>query len=84
MPHEVVYSPSAQPVVYEQICSIAFINGYITVMSKEPPHIKALRLTHLQEHIENGVHYRWPAVRAYHVAWIQHIEQGRVAWGDEK
>ena len=83
-PHEVVYSPSAQPVAYEQISSRAFVNGYITIMSKELPHIKALLLTHLQELMEEGEYYGWLAVRAYHAAWLHHIEQGRTAWGDDE
>ena len=82
--HEVVYYPSAQPVVYEQIFSMAFVNGYIIIISKDLPHTKAFMLTYLQELKEDGDHYRWPAVRAYHAAWLQHIEQGRTAWGDDE
>ena len=33
---------------------MAFVNGYIIVMSKELPHIKALMLTHLLELMEDG------------------------------
>ena len=48
--------PSAQPVVYEQISSMACVDGYITVMSKELPHMKVLMLSHLQELMEDGEH----------------------------
>ena len=75
-PHEVIYSPSAKPAIYDQLCSMAFVDGYITVMSREPPHIKVLMLSHLQELMEDGEHYGWPVVRAYHATWL-HVEQGR-------
>ena len=62
---------------------MAFVDGYITAMSRESLPIKQLMLSHLQELMEDVEHYGWPAVTAYHAAWVQHIEQGRVAWGDE-
>ena len=39
-------------------------------------------LKHLQELMEDAEHYGWPILRAYHAAWLQHIEQGRAVWGD--
>ena len=62
---------------------MAFIDGYITVMLKGLSYIKALMLSHLQELMEDGKRYGWPAVRAYHATWLQHIEQDQVAWEDE-
>ena len=82
-PHEVFYSPSAQPAIYDQLSSMAFVDRYITVMSIESPHIKVLMLNHLQELREEGEHYGWPVVSVYHAAWLQHVEQGWEAWGDE-
>ena len=39
LPHEVVYSPTAQPVVYQHISTMAFVDSFITVMSQESsPH----------------------------------------------
>ena len=81
-PHKVVYCDNAQPVVYEHISTMAFCDGYITVISKESSHIKALMLSHLQELMEDGECYWWPAVKTYHAAWLQHIKQGWAAWGD--
>ena len=83
-PHEVVYAPNAQTIVYEHISTMAFVDSYITVMAKESHNIKTLMLCHLQELMEDGECYGWPAVRAYHAAWLQHIEQGQMAWGDEE
>ena len=39
-------------------------------------------LEDLQELKEDGEHYGWLVVRAYHADWLQNIEQGRAAWGD--
>ena len=63
---------------------MAFIDGYITVMNRESLPIKTLMLAHLQELMEDGERYGWQAVRAYHAAWLQYMEQGRVACGDEE
>ena len=73
-PHKVIYSPSAQPATYEHLSPMAFVDGFVMVRLREPPH--------LQELMEDRDHYGWPVVRAYHAAWLQHIEQGWAAWGD--
>ena len=78
-PHEVIYSPSAQQAIYEQLSSMAFVNSYLTVMFREHPYIKALMLNHLQELMEDGEHYGWPVFRCIMLPG----EQGRVAWRDE-
>ena len=70
-PHEFMYTPTAQPVAYKNISSMAFVDGYIIVMTREPLLIKKLMLAHLQELMEDGECYRWPAVRAYHAPWLQ-------------
>ena len=75
-PYEVIYSPSAQLAIYDQLSSMAFVDGCITVMSTESPHIKVIMLTHLQELMEDWEHYGWLAVRAYHATWLHHMEQG--------
>ena len=40
-------------------------------------------MSHLQELFEDVEVYRWKAVREYHAAWLQLLEQGRATWGDE-
>ena len=42
-------------VVYEQLSNMAFVDGYLTVMSREPPHVKDLILHHLQELMKDCV-----------------------------
>ena len=53
-PHKVIYSTSAQPATYEQLSTMALVNGYLTVRLREPPHIQVLMLEHLQELMEDG------------------------------
>ena len=55
--HKVLYKCSGEPAVYKELGSMAFINGYITVMAKEPEHIKSRMLLHLQELMEDGEAY---------------------------
>ena len=74
VPQGPLHPHSAQPIVYEHISSMVFVDGYITVMGKESPRNRAIMLTHLQELMEDGEKYGWPAARAYHAAWLQHIE----------
>ena len=53
-PHKVLYTPISQPIVYKNIPSVAFVDGYITVMGQEPSRIRSIMLTHLQELMEDG------------------------------
>ena len=69
--------------MHEDLSSLAFVNGYLSVMALESQNIKARMLTHLQEIMEDGEAYGWPVVQYYHAAWLQHMEQGRVSWEDE-
>ena len=39
--------------------------------------------THLEELVEDGEIFRWLVVRAYHAAWLQHLELGRATWADD-
>ena len=68
------YQPSQPPTNSSPACF--FVDDYLTVIFREHLHIKALMLDHLQELMEDGEHYGWPVVRAYHASWLQHIEQG--------
>ena len=59
--------------VYEELDSITFINGYITMMAKEPELIKSRMLLHLQELMEHREGYGWEAVHSFHVVCL-HLE----------
>ena len=69
--------------MYEELDSIAFMNGYISVMAREPEHVKSRILLHLQELMEDGEAYGWEGVCSYHVAWLEHLEQGQAMWDDD-
>ena len=68
--------------MYEELDSMVFVNGYITVMAREPEHIKYRVLLHPQELMEDGEAYSSEAVRSYHAAWLQHLEHSRTMWDD--
>ena len=51
-----------------------FVNRYIMVMARESEHVRARMLLHLQELMEDGEAYSWPAVCTYHVTWLQPLE----------
>ena len=72
-PYEFGFAPNAQPIVYEHISIMAFVDRYITVMAKESLHIKTFML----ELMKDGECYGWPALMAYH-------EQVRAVWGDKE
>ena len=45
--------------------------------------VKERMLAHLQEMMEDGEAYNWSMARSYHVAWLQHVEQGQATWDDQ-
>ena len=56
-PHGVLYTCTEEPAVYEEMDSMAFVNGYITVMAGETESTKFRMLIHLQEFMEDGEAY---------------------------
>ena len=79
-PHKLIYTPSGQPVIYNQLNSVAFLIGYLAVMVLESDQVKEGMLAHLQEMMQDGEVYGWSMVRSYHAACPQHLEQGRAMW----
>ena len=75
-PHELIYTHSDQPAIYDQLSSMAFVNGYLAVMALESDQVKMRMLAHLQEMMEDRETYGWCMVRSYHVAWFQQLEHG--------
>ena len=72
-----------EPAVYDSMSSMAFVNGYLAIMSLQKDTLRDKMAIHLQEMMEDGETFRWPVVRAYHSVWLQHLEQGRATWDDE-
>ena len=69
-----ICTPPGQSAVYEELSSMAFVNGYISVMGMKMDQVKVRMLNHLQEMVEDGGAYVWPAILFYYVAWLQHLE----------
>ena len=49
-----IYTFSVQPALYEEMNSMAFVNGYLSVMALEMEKVKVRILNHLQEMMEYG------------------------------
>ena len=62
---------------------VLFANGYLEVVAEEGASIKEYMLSNLHELFPHVKVYGWKAVREYHAAWFQLLEQGQTAWGDE-
>ena len=71
--------------VYESMSSMAFENGYLTIMhmSHQKDTLRDKMPIHLIEMMEDGETFGWPVVKAYHAAWLQHLEQGRATCDNE-
>ena len=59
-----------------------FVNGYLAVVAVEHVAIQEYMMVHLQELMEDAEQYGWRVIREFHAAWLQLLEQGRAAWGD--
>ena len=53
-PHEVVYTSQGQPAIYEELNTVLYVNGYITVLMEE---VKEHMLQYLQELMEDAEAY---------------------------
>ena len=54
--HELIYTTSGQPAIYEELSAMYFVNGYLAVTVVESEENKPLMLADLQELMENGRH----------------------------
>ena len=72
-PHELVFTPDSLPAIYN---SIAFVNGYLSIMALPMDILRHKMASHLQEMMEDGETFGWLVVCAYHAHWLQHLEQG--------
>ena len=81
--HEMGCSFVLQAPVYKDMSLALFLNGYLVIVAEESNSVRDILLRHLQELFEDVVVYGWMVARGYHAAWLQLLEQERVAWGDE-
>ena len=58
-PHRVVYNSEGQIAVYEEMSSILFVNGYLTIKGEKTEEVKGHMLQHLQDLMEDAEAYSW-------------------------
>ena len=56
-PHEMIYTHTGQEAVYEELSSMAFVNGYLCAMAMEMEQVMVRMLHDLQEMMEDGEAY---------------------------
>ena len=78
-----VFTSQGEASIYEDMSLVLFANAYLAIVSAESAVMKGHMLVHLQELFEDVEVYQWKSVREYHAAWLQVLEQGWAAWGDE-
>ena len=71
---ELVFTPEGQPTANESLSAMAFVNGYLTIMSLQNDTRSDKMAVHLQEMTEDLETFGWPVVRDYHTVWLQHME----------
>ena len=69
MAHEVVYTSQEQHAIYDEMSTMLFVNGYLTVMRQETEVVKGQMLQHFQKLMDS--------------VWLHQLKQGRATWGDE-
>ena len=72
-----------QAPVYKDMSLALFSNGYLAIVVEESNSVRNIMLMHLQELFEDVKIYGWMVLREYHATWLQLLEQGKAAWGDD-
>ena len=85
---EEVRVPVARRLCKASIPTISFqlpcllLDNYLAIMETVKPALKLIMSEHLKELMADTEVYGWVPVRAYHVVWLQQIENGRAKWSD--
>ena len=83
-PHELVNTAGGNTIGYSDLSLAGFTEGYLNIMCFEKDkQVSGEMLRHLKALLQDVDDYGWWAVRDYHAAWLQLIEQGRATWLDE-
>ena len=64
-PHARIHTPSVKRDVYTELSSMAFVNGYLSVMATETGQVNVRMPSHLQEMMEDGRVYMRECACAY-------------------
>ena len=76
-PHELIYTSWGHPAVYKQLSMPLFISGYIAIRDTVKSELKEIMLKHLWDLMADAATYGWEPIQAYHVVWLQQLENGR-------
>ena len=69
--------------MYSDLTMVAFVSGYVIVVNCEMNNqIKAQMTQYLEERMEDTNLDGWERASAFHVAWLNILEQGRCTWCD--
>lgn len=59
-----------------------FVSKYIAVLDTVKQRVKEALLKHLRGLMADAAIYGWQAARAYHVVWLQQLENGPADWDE--
>jgi hypothetical protein len=83
-PQERVHDARGLRMKYEDLSWDKFVLGLLCVISEAELTLQPLLYMHLRELMEDAGMYGLEPVKAFHGVWLNHIEQGRATWHDEK
>ena len=79
-----MYTADVKDEVYDKILMSLFIQGYLIVMEGEKEEVRTQMNAHLKDLMVDSELYGWENVRAYHMVWLNQVEQCCVRWDDQK
>jgi hypothetical protein len=83
-PQERVHDARGLRMKYEDLSWDKFVLGFLCCVNEAEPNLQPLLYMHLRELMEDAGMYGLEPVKAFHGVWLNHIEQGRATWHDEK
>ena len=82
-PNDHIYNCSGNKVEYEDLAMEQFFGGFLAATRISEPALKDHMYNHLEILTEDIASFNFKSVHSFHKIWLQEIEQGRVAWGDD-
>ena len=77
-PPKVMYAADGKTAVYNEISMPLFIQGYLIVMEEEKESVRTHMSKHLKDLMLDSQLYGWENAWAFHVVWLNQLEQGKV------
>ena len=75
-PHDLVYTSTGQPAVYEELSVTLFVSRYLAGMETVKAALEPIMAKHLKELMADADVYGWAQVSTYRAVWLQQIENG--------